>query len=658
MDSLFISRVIIKNYRNFKDLDVYLQHKSVIVGENNIGKTNFIRALQLILDPTLSDEDRMLSESDFNDSLVNPIENNQEILIQIYINNYRRNVAIMTMLSDATVLDDEGNEVLLLSYKFFPHIDEFGKKEYQYEVYMKNDMSIKFGSRERKYLNIKVIKALRDVEAELRNSKKSPVKKMLEEYKISNEILENIADEYKECGDRVLNLDEINDMTMNINERFSEILGNHDYDISLQAMEIDPTRVLGSLKLLMANRLVSESSLGLDNILYISLILHMIKDKTVPTFISNAVFANLLAEENSEILNGCYTINERGNYILNSNIDEAHFAAVYTFMSDNGYGNNAVTLLAIEEPEAHLHPVYQRLIYKDVITRSGFPIILTTHSTHITSVAPIKSLVHLHQKEGNTIAHSTASMPMIKGEFLDVERYLDVKRGEIFLCKGVLLVEGIAEEYIIPKMAELLEKSLDEKGIVLCNINCTNFKPYMKMLYYLNIPYAVITDGDFYVETGNGSDEDESNRTYHVMEKDVTDEDDFGSLGIENAIRIFEALGISVPEGIDFISYFPEQGYFIGKYTFEVDMMDGMTTEAGEKAFTNTFNQLVESKRKQSNFESKLKDKDYEFCLRRIEDQSVGKGRFAQIFSGKCTVDNCPEYVKKAIDYIYAKVDE
>ena len=157
MDSLYISRVVIKNYRNFKDLDVNLQHKSVIVGENNTGKTNFIRALQLILDPSLSDEDRMLSESDFNDSLENPMENNQEILIQIYISNYRRNVAVMTMLSDATVLDDEGNEVLLLSYKFFPHIDDFGNKEYQYEVYMRDDMSRKFGSRERKYLNIKVI---------------------------------------------------------------------------------------------------------------------------------------------------------------------------------------------------------------------------------------------------------------------------------------------------------------------------------------------------------------------------------------------------------------------------------------------------------------------------------------------------------------------
>lgn len=657
MESLYISRVVIKNYRNFKDLDVDLQHNSVIVGENNIGKTNFIRALQLILDPTLSDEDRMLSESDFNDSLKNPMDNNQEILIQIYISNYRSNVAIMTVLSDATVLDANGNETLLLCYKFFPHVNEFGKKEYQYEVYMKDDLSRKFGSRERKYINLKVIKALRDVEADIRNSKKSPVKKMLEEYRISKDVLENIANEYKECGDRVLNLDEINDMTMHINERFSEILGNHNYDISLQAMEVDPTKVLGSLKMLMENRSVSDSSLGLDNILYISLVLQMLDDKTIPSFISNEEYMDLLTKENSEILNKCYIANVRGNYVLKTDLDENNSAELYTFMADNGRGNKSVTLLAIEEPEAHLHPIYQRLIYKDVIKRNRIPIILTTHSTHITSIAPIKSLVHLHQNEGNTVAHSTASMPMIAGEFLDVERYLDVKRGEIFLGQGVLLVEGIAEEYIIPKMAELIGMPLDEKGIVVCNINCTNFKPYMKMLKSLSIPYAVITDGDFYIINESSLENEDSNRNYHVMEKDVINDEMRGSLGIENAIRIFETLGISVPEDTDVLSYFSKQGYFIGKYTFEVDMMECTITEAGEKAFTDTFNQLVESEQKKRNFESKLRDKDYEFCLRRIEDQSVGKGRFSQIFSGKCVADNCPQYVKKAIEYVYSKVD-
>ena len=52
MKSLFISRVVIKNFRNFKNVDVCLGHKQIIIGENNVGKTNFLRALQLVLDPS------------------------------------------------------------------------------------------------------------------------------------------------------------------------------------------------------------------------------------------------------------------------------------------------------------------------------------------------------------------------------------------------------------------------------------------------------------------------------------------------------------------------------------------------------------------------------------------------------------------------------
>ena len=141
------------------------------------------------------------------------------------------------------------------------------------------------------------------------------------------------------------------------------------------------------------------------------------------------------------------------------------------------------------------------VIYKDVIQNSNNSVLLTTHSTHITAIAPINSIVHLHNDgTKGTEIHATAAMPMDEGEFLDVERYLDVKRGEIYLGKAVLLVEGIAEEYLVPRFAELLGKPLDEKGIIVCNINCTNFTPYVKLLHSLAIPYAVIiTDGDFYV---------------------------------------------------------------------------------------------------------------------------------------------------------------
>jgi putative ATP-dependent endonuclease of OLD family len=57
-----ISRVCIENFRNFKLLDVELGQNIVLVGENKSGKSNFIEALRLVLDPSLSDSDRQLTE--------------------------------------------------------------------------------------------------------------------------------------------------------------------------------------------------------------------------------------------------------------------------------------------------------------------------------------------------------------------------------------------------------------------------------------------------------------------------------------------------------------------------------------------------------------------------------------------------------------------
>lgn len=659
MQSLFISRVKIKNYRNFKNVDVKLGHKQVIIGENNIGKTNFLKALQLILDPSLSDEDRMLDESDFTDTLDSPMENNEEIQIDIYISNYQNNKTVLAVLQDATVKDEEGNEELLLTYKYFPYKDDVGNTEYDYSIYKAGDESKKFGSYDRKYLNLKVIKALRDVEREMRNSRTSPVKKMLDEYSIDKAELEHIAEEYKKSGKDILNLDELVDLTSNINKRFSTILGNKDFDVSLQAMEVDPTKVLSSLKLLMSNRNTADISLGLNNILYMSMVLQMLQDKTVPSLLKADVFNELSTKEDSAILTEVYEIIDSGNYFLKEDIPDEKIEEIHSFMDKYMSTNKGVTILAIEEPEAHLHPVNQRLIYKDVIKNSTNSVLLTTHSTHITAIAPIDSIVHLHAKQGEgTVIHATADMPITDGEFLDVERYLDVKRGEIYLGKGVILVEGIAEEYLVPRFAETLHKSLDEKGVIVCNINCTNFTPYVKLLRSLDIPYAIITDGDFYYV-----DEEKDERVYHVSDYD-TDTEEIGYLGLEVIERMVKEVGINgatlIPSDFnDADKLYRTYGIFVGNNTFEVDMMEACKKNpTATQAFIDLFNELTDGGETQkSNFKKEINNGDYWTCLRKIEGNGIGKGRFAQKLSGRVCKDHVPVYVQKAIEYIYQKVD-
>ena len=176
-------------------------------------------------------------------------------------------------------------------------------------------------------------------------------------------------------------MDELIDLTNNINKRFSSILGNNNFDVSLQTMEVDPNRILASLKLLMADRNSADISLGLNNILYISMVLQMLQDKTVPSFLKKDTFNELKAKENSQILEDVYEVKAKtGNYFLKEDITDAQMSKIYFFMNVNMPVNKAVTILAIEEPEAHLHPVNQRLIYKDVIKNSNNSVLLTTHS--------------------------------------------------------------------------------------------------------------------------------------------------------------------------------------------------------------------------------------------------------------------------------------
>ena len=85
-----ISRVQITNFRNFKSLDVALSEHAVIVGENKIGKSNFIYALRLLLDPMHGDgivPQRLLRKTFGIAGLLRPLRPRIPIRMQRYAGN-------------------------------------------------------------------------------------------------------------------------------------------------------------------------------------------------------------------------------------------------------------------------------------------------------------------------------------------------------------------------------------------------------------------------------------------------------------------------------------------------------------------------------------------------------------------------------------------
>ncbi|WP_214817238.1 MULTISPECIES: AAA family ATPase [unclassified Exiguobacterium] len=635
----YISKVIIKNFRNFLNEEITLNSKQVVIGENNVGKTNFIKALQLILDPTFSDADRELEESDFNDSIESPYENQEKIEISIEVQGFENHTPLVAAFCDGSV--SKNPPTIKITYEFASVDGEYGHR-----IFLGGNKDIPFTHVHRKLLNIKVINGLRDANSDLKNSKKSPFNKLLDMYELDNDLLSDIALEMKEKGDEILKLDEIVDLNEKINTSLMKIVGEHvPYSkIKLETIDVNPNRVLNTLKLMVGlnrQRQVSETSLGVTNILYIALVLLSIEDRTIPTLIRAGDFEKLKDSDSLNLLDNFYEPISDKYYKLNSELEET--PELYKFLSEYFNLSKSHTILVIEEPEAHLHPILQRSIYREVMSKNN-SIILTTHSSDIVSVSPVKSIVHLRANKFGTKISSSAELHVSGKELSDIERYLDVKRSEIFFGKGVILVEGIAEEYLIPILARECGINLDFYGIVCCNINSTNFKPYISLLNALNIPYIIFTDGDYYFVNAKGE------KQYHVLAND--EHDDFGYLGFELAMNTLNELGTISDQDVLDAEQLREYGYYFSDYTLEVDlMMLSKDNSELESKINETFSDLTKGGSQQkANFLAKLKDGDYYYCLKRIEDSAnkVGKGRFAQRLSTYQGLE-VPNYIKTGL---------
>src|SRR5438876_5222223 len=102
MKTPFISHLEILNFRNFKHLQLDLERTAVVVGENKAGKSNFLDALRLVLDPSLPDSARKLRPEDFWDGLDQTFAGDT-IEVKILIRDFEENEGAKAILSDCVV---------------------------------------------------------------------------------------------------------------------------------------------------------------------------------------------------------------------------------------------------------------------------------------------------------------------------------------------------------------------------------------------------------------------------------------------------------------------------------------------------------------------------------------------------------------------------
>lgn len=157
-------------------------------------------------------------------------------------------------------------------------------------------------------------------------------------------------------------------------------------------------------------------------------------------------------------------------------------------------------LTIIEELEAHLHPQYQLRMLDYIRSKEGFgQFILTTHSITLAANIPLENLIVL--KDDKAFPMGASSTECTKSDYRFLQRFLDATKANLFFARGVIMVEGDAENLLIPTIAKIIGRPLHEHGVSIVNVGSTAYKRYAKIFQRkdgqkMGIPVAVVTDLD------------------------------------------------------------------------------------------------------------------------------------------------------------------
>lgn len=466
---MYLRQLRISNFRCIKELTLHF-HKGVniLIGENNSGKTAVIDALRICFSYGNQYRDIFVSLNDFFVDKNNPSNEYNDINFDLYfeILNENKSGIFHEMLS----VKEDGSKELQLHFRYFIK-EKRGAKRVQFKVWGGDNEGQSISPEVLDLIFFVYLGALRDAVNSLR-----PVKGNILGDLYSN--IEQSPDKQKQLTDKVHNI----------------LQGDTEWDTLIQSGKekvnehLQRTSLIGKTQNVEIDFLPYEFRRILDN-LRVQIPIY----DEIPDGVSVERKYFNLYENGLGYNNLIYMAVVLGDLTKRIEVETDTYIA-----------------LLIEEPEAHLHPQLQNILfsYLDEINDKGIQIFITSHSPTITAKAKLDSLIVL-QNQNNQIY----SLPMINSNLNDnnrkyLHKFLDVTKSQLFFSNGSVLVEGISEALLLPIFSRIMgnEYDMEKNGIEIVIINGVAFEHFGKLFNPdllekgLRCRCAVLTDDDRHLE--------------------------------------------------------------------------------------------------------------------------------------------------------------
>ncbi len=455
---ILVDKLRISGFRGIKDIEINLSRVALFIGTNNSGKTSVIKALQL----ALGDYSRYLTDEDFH------IDSNdarcEEIIVDIRIvpvdEDGKRNQSFSDdwtqEFGDRIRAEADGDQFLALRTIANPDKVKggFTVERYaldQWPVSSWKDEKIRKNNQIRRWydaLPFISVDAQRDIHQELRD-KTSFVGKVLSSVTYDESEIHQLEEIISEINQEAVEKSEsLKGLKKQLNALNQPFEGSGQVELTPFPKKIRDLSKRFSVHF------------GESNKNSFSMEYHGMGTRSWASMLTVKAFTELIANNHKEEARPFFPI------------------------------------IAVEEPESHLHPNAQRTLYQQLTKDSRGQVIISTHSPYLPAISSLHEIRGLKKTADGV--HVTSLLPDLdSGDINTLRRQIMRFRGDILFAKALLLFEGVTEEQLVPAMFEQYHGySAFEKGVNCVSVEGKAYKPFVMFARSFDIPVCIVSDND------------------------------------------------------------------------------------------------------------------------------------------------------------------